>query len=165
MEMCPCGSGETYSNCCHVFISGEKSAPTAEALMRSRYTAYTKSELGYIERTMKGRALLRFDKQKSETRASNVKWDRLEILKTSQQNNRHFVEFIAYLSVNDQHETLHERSEFLFENDQWYYIDGEMFPEKLLNSRRKTGRNEPCSCGSQKKFKKCCAIKTSNKIN
>lgn len=156
MEVCPCGSGNSYSDCCRVFISGEKAAPTAEALMRSRYTAYTKVELDYIERTMKGPALLRFDKQKSEVRADYIKWNKLEIIKKIQRDNRYFVEFIAHFSVNTRHEILHERSEFLFENNQWYYIDGKIFPEKILNNNKKTGRNDLCPCGSQNKFKKCC---------
>lgn len=136
MEICPCGSNISYSACCYLFISGKKSAPTAEALMRSRFTAYSKTDLDYIERTMKGRALLNFDKQKSKTRKNKIKWTKLEIIKTFQQhtqdqdtkNARHFVEFIAYFTVDDQQGTLHECSEFLFENNQWYYIDGKIFP-------------------------------------
>ncbi len=127
--------------------------------MRSRFTAYAKGELGYIEQTMKGRALLRFDKQKSETRTGYIKWNKLEIIETSHQSGRYFVEFMADFSVNDRHETLHERSEFIFENKQWYYIEGEIFTKKSLNHPKKAGRNDLCPCGSQKKFKKCCELK------
>ena len=156
MKLCPCGSGIPDLECCHIFISGEKTAPTAEALMRSRYTAYTHAELGYIERTMKGPALLRFNKQKSEERARYIKWHKLDIIKTFQKDKRHFVEFIASLSINNKYDTLHERSEFLFENGEWYYVDGIIFPQELSTTHKKIGRNELCPCGSQKKFKKCC---------
>ena len=48
MEPCPCGTSLPYSECCEPFILGIKPAPTAEALIRSRYTAYTRSEVDYI---------------------------------------------------------------------------------------------------------------------
>ena len=44
-EKCPCGSGLDYGLCCGQYISGAKDAPTAEALMRSRYTAYVVHEI------------------------------------------------------------------------------------------------------------------------
>ncbi len=39
--LCPCGSNKPYTDCCARYVEGNKHAPTAEALMRSRYTAYT----------------------------------------------------------------------------------------------------------------------------
>jgi SEC-C motif-containing protein len=130
MENCPCGSGISYLNCCDVFISGKKFAPTAETLMRSRYTAYTKADIDYIERTMKGPALARFDKPKSQARTKFIQWYKLEVIKSFEENNRHYVEFKAYLSVNHQADILHECSEFIFEDNQWYYIDGKIFPDR-----------------------------------
>jgi len=136
MKSCPCGSNVPYFDCCNRFISTEKSAPTAELLMRSRYTAYTQAEFGYIKRTMKGKALRRFNKQRSEERTHKVNWHKLEIIKVFQSGNRHFVEFIAYFSIDNKSETLHERSEFLFENGKWYYVDGTIFSNPFtLGSR------------------------------
>ena len=48
MEICPCGSGKDYVQCCSPYIQGTQVAPTAEALMRSRYSAYATSEIDYI---------------------------------------------------------------------------------------------------------------------
>ncbi|MGE0616813.1 MAG: YchJ family metal-binding protein, partial [Bacteriovoracia bacterium] len=45
---CPCGTQSNYADCCERYISGKQYAPTPEALMRSRYTAYTKAEMGYL---------------------------------------------------------------------------------------------------------------------
>ena len=39
-ERCPCLSGDTYGACCGRYHSGAATAPTAEALMRSRYSAF-----------------------------------------------------------------------------------------------------------------------------
>jgi SEC-C motif-containing protein len=47
-EKCPCGSGKSYGECCRPVISGEKKAPTAESLMRARYSAYVKHEIDFI---------------------------------------------------------------------------------------------------------------------
>lgn len=49
---CPCGSTEEFESCCSPYISGNRLAPTAEALMRSRYTAFTLGDLDYIESTI-----------------------------------------------------------------------------------------------------------------
>ena len=49
---CPCGNEQEYSQCCEPFIEGVKHAPTAEALMRSRYTAFVKKADGYIKSTL-----------------------------------------------------------------------------------------------------------------
>ena len=48
MDICPCGSAKPYADCCRPLIAGERLAETAEQLMRSRYTAYVKKELGWL---------------------------------------------------------------------------------------------------------------------
>ena len=63
-----------------------------------------------------------------------------------------FVEFKAYSQHNGIEQVMHERSRFLKEEGLWYYVDGH-FPEEAA---QKVGRNDPCFCGSGKKFKKCC---------
>ena len=51
-EVCPCGSSKSYSQCCEPFLTGKVNPATAEALMRSRYTAFAKGEIGYIKTTL-----------------------------------------------------------------------------------------------------------------
>ncbi len=48
VELCPCGRGQTYVECCGAIHSGRKPAVTAEDLMRSRYSAFAKSDIGYL---------------------------------------------------------------------------------------------------------------------
>lgn len=50
-ELCPCGLGMPYDACCGRYISGSSAAPTAEALMRSRYTAFVIGDGSYVART------------------------------------------------------------------------------------------------------------------
>jgi len=94
------------------------------------------------------------------------KWSResesqgLEILdaKDGQPGDREGdVEFIVRYREKQVMQTLHERSKFVWKNNRWYYVDGETVRSKpLVRQSPRTGRNEPCPCGSGKKFKRCC---------
>jgi SEC-C motif-containing protein len=149
---CPCSSGKPFSNCCGIYLSGAKTAPTAEALMRSRYTAYSLSDIDYISRTMRGPASQNFDAEEALTWAKEVTWLGLKVIQFSQNNQHGSVEFKATYAFNNTKHELHELSEFELLDGQWFYVDG-----KSRNIQNiKIGRNDPCSCGSQKKFKKCC---------
>lgn len=48
MMNCPCGSGTSYSDCCQPFHTKAKNAPTAELLMRSRYSAFVLGNEEYL---------------------------------------------------------------------------------------------------------------------
>ena len=153
-ELCPCGSNKNYRECCGLYISGEANAPTAEALMRSRYTAYTKQDDDYL-----------LDTWHPDTRPldnpsddSNTLWTGLEVLHTDEgkeKDSQGIVEFIAYCNVKGTASHLHEISRFVRENDHWYYLDGKG-QQPVRRETPKVGRNDPCPCGSGKKFKKCC---------
>jgi SEC-C motif domain protein len=127
---CPCGSGKYYLACCGPYIAGEQLAPTPEALMRSRYTAYTQAKIDYIAATMKGKAALGFDQSMERSAVTQQKWLGLQVLKAEispQDENIGFVEFIASYHRDGKKRKLHERSEFHRENARWYYVDGVMF--------------------------------------
>lgn len=127
-------------------------ASTAEALMRSRYTAYVLGNVPYL-----------LDSWHGSTRPAGIdiepektQWQGLTIVNTEaglSADSTGKVEFIARYQQDGKPGMLHERSHFVCEQDQWFYVDGEM-KESL-----KTGRNEPCFCGSGKKYKRCCANK------
>lgn len=155
--LCPCGSQQLFSNCCEPFIKHKACPSTPEALMRSRYTAYTQSDIDYIFKTMTGKALKESDRDASQEWAGTCEWLGLEILDAPEPHDTEgFVEFIAHYKEKGHVMKLHERSRFIYEKDQWYYTDG-IFPEQQpVRTEKKIGRNEPCLCGSGKKFKKCC---------
>lgn len=142
--LCPCCSGKDYSLCCAPYVEGSTAAPTAESLMRSRYTAYSRANINYIEKTMRGPAAKGFDHQASYTWAQNLEWLGLTVLSTSE----HHVEFYARMRENGKPVFLHEISTFELIDAHWYYVDGR--PGKKLQP------NKPCPCGSGLKFKKCC---------
>ena len=80
MTDCPCVSGNSYDECCGPYIAGNAAAPTAEALMRSRFTAFASGRLDYIERTCASEMRETFDRGGAERGAEMVKWLSLQVL-------------------------------------------------------------------------------------
>lgn len=158
MSTCPCNSNLEYSACCEPFIKGGAKPPTAEKLMRSRYTAYTLAEIDYIEKTTDPASRPHFDRNGSLQWAKNSEWLGLEILKTeagTENDTKGLVEFVARYRYEGVERAHHERSEFRKRDGQWYFVDGKLVQEPVRVGE-KIGRNDPCPCGSGKKYKKCC---------
>ena len=162
METCPCGSELEYSNCCEPLISGVKPAETAEALMRSRYSAYVKKEVNYVLETTHPEHREPDSKKTIEDWAKNAIWHKLEIVECKDggtEDNEGTVEFIADYTEKGKKSKHHELAEFKKKDDKWYFFDGKAPQIKqFVRSEPKIGRNEPCPCGSGKKYKKCCGI-------
>lgn len=153
MKHCPCGSQLNYSFCCELYIENKHIPPSPEALMRSRYTAYTLSNISYIKKTMKGKPLINFNDAEALEWAKNTSWIDLNIISTKQGDlSKIFVEFVARFIQVDILRSLHEISEFRFYDGMWFYTDG-VLDQKQIN--KKIGRNIPCPCGSMRKFKNC----------
>lgn len=147
MENCPCGSTKLFASCCEPYLKNQAIPENPETLMRSRFSAYSKADMDYIEKTMLGPALVDFNKEQAAVSAPHVKWLGLKVIQSKHDENRGTVEFIAQYSLLGTKETIYEISEFHKENGKWFYFDGET---------PKIGRNDSCPCGSGKKFKKCC---------
>ena len=155
MTTCPCGSKKIVSNCCDRFISGNENPQTAEELMRSRFTAYSQNNLSYLEKTYHKSTRTSY----KDFNADSVDWTGLEILEIENgkiEDNTGTVDFIAHYESNNIKHAMREKSSFVKENEQWFYLDGKAKPLPT-HHKKKIGRNEPCICGSGKKYKKCCA--------
>ena len=149
---CPCCSGLEYQACCGPFHEG-KLPGTPEQLMRSRYSAYVKGRIAYIAETNDPETGSDFDHEAAEAWSKESEWLGLEIIAASGDE----VEFKAHYRTKDLEETHHEVS--LFRKDasgRWFYREGKTIRTPVKRSEAKTGRNDPCTCGSGKKFKKCC---------
>lgn len=164
---CPCCSDKDYEACCAPYLAGKTLPETAEQLMRSRYTAYTRVDLAYLKKTMAPEGREEFDPKATEEWAKGSKWLGLKILKTKRgtaADDEGIVEFIAMYENGGKRAQHHEISEFTKdESGQWLFVDGhagEGSPESatkpVVREGTKVGRNDPCPCGSGKKFKKCC---------
>lgn len=148
---CPCGNSQPYTACCGLYIEGTQYPKTPEQLMRSRYTAFTQGNADYIEHTMRENALKNFDPKKLTAWALSVQWDRLEVIAASPVNETTqigFVQFVAHYYENNAAQTIAELSEFKKIDSRWYYTN-----------TAKWDRNDPCFCGSGKKYKKCCGAR------
>ena len=150
-SLCPCGSGQTYQLCCEVFHKG-KYAPTAEKLMRSRFSAYYLKNAAYLLETTWPRQYDGLDKSGIMKRVDTTEWMRLDVVRTEAgqtEDSKGIVEFKAWFKEGAGESAHHETSDFIWENGRWYFIYPDI-PAKL------PGRNDPCLCGSGKKYKKCC---------
>lgn len=156
MQKCPCGLEKAYSECCGLYIDDLELPTTPEQLMRSRYTAYSKANIDYIERTMKAPALNGFNARETTDWAKDIIWLRLEVVKSAVTGQKGTVEFKVHFRQNNRLHMMHEISEFRLDDGIWYYIDGKG-PSKIPN-KSKPGRNDPCPCQSNKKYKKCCGV-------
>lgn len=114
---CPCGSGLSLANCCQPYIQQQKPAPTAESLMRSRFSAYTLQNFTYILASW--HPTTRPDISALE-KDSKTKWIRLKIIQATDNT----VEFKAYFKIQGKAHHLHECSRFLKIDEHWYYVDG-----------------------------------------
>lgn len=149
---CPCGSGALFEACCGPILAGTP-APTAEALMRSRYTAFVRGDIDHVRATYA---------PEHRDRAGNslpaVEWTGLTIHGTTGgggEDRSGTVDFAARFREDGAIRVHREISNFRRENGNWVYVDGAIAPQPPPG---KTGRNDPCPCGSGRKFKKCCGV-------
>jgi SEC-C motif-containing protein len=158
MSQCPCGSGKTLEDCCGPIIAGGPAA-TPEALMRSRYSAYVVCNVDHLEKTIAPESRGEHDREAAENWAKSVEWQGLTILSTQgggvgQETGS--VEFQAKFRQGGMDQTHHETGNFRREDNSWVYVDGKTHNTPVVRATPKVGRNEPCPCGSGKKYKQCC---------
>ncbi|MDX8404328.1 MAG: YchJ family metal-binding protein [Mariprofundaceae bacterium] len=151
MSLCPCGSGEPLEPCCGRFINGKALAPTAEALMRSRYSAYVLGDHDYLTKTWHPETCPEY------LGGTALTWLALDIVNTQkghETDSEGVVAFIASFFDGSKGKRLHETSRFVRANcakeiGRWLYVDGQCSVSDI-------GKNDICPCGSDKKFKRCC---------
>lgn len=123
MTRCPCLSGLGYDECCGPFHASTKNAPTAERLMRSRYSAYALGNPTYLMATWHPST-----RPQDLVLDSTVAWYRLDILgrtRGGMLDTSGIVEFRASYRIDGRSDSQHETSSFVRENGLWYYVDGE----------------------------------------
>ncbi len=157
---CPCGSGLPFEKCCEPIISGKVSASTAEALMRARYTAYVKHEIDFIASSCY-RKDGESDIDMEETRrwSEESQWLGLKILGVKQggpADEEGLVEFTATYARNGLKDEYRETAGFKKFDGKWLYVEGQLAATTIVRATPKVGRNDPCPCGSGKKYKHCC---------
>ncbi|PHM72816.1 YchJ family protein [Xenorhabdus sp. KJ12.1] len=150
--ICPCGSSLSFAHCCGPYLDNHRTAPNAESLMRSRYSAYVTKNIDYLIATWHPDCKAETWRSEIEQSFVGVEWLGLNVISADKglHNDEAYVEFSACFieQAKQDRQLIHERSRFLRIGQHWFYIDG---------IRPQTGRNDPCPCGSGKKYKKCCS--------
>ncbi|MFD7658446.1 YchJ family protein [Actinosynnema sp. NPDC059797] len=117
---CPCGTGEPYDTCCAPYHEGRKKPPTAEALMRSRYSAFALGHEDYLLATWHPTT-----RPRSLDLDPAQRWTHLEVLNRTDGSPFHTegtVEFRAHYRYHDARDTLHETSHFTKQHNTWLYV-------------------------------------------
>lgn len=159
IDLCSCDTKKSYSDCCEPIIKGGKVPAHAVDLMRARYTAYARHEIDFIMSSLSPTRKKDTDRKATEEWSRETRWSGLEILSTEKGgpgDETGKVEFIARFQEKEEAKEHHELATFLKLNGSWYFEDGRTPPQKPIKLESpKIGRNDPCHCGSGKKYKKC----------
>ncbi len=168
MSVCPCGLPQPYQVCCEPIHLNHAKATKPEQLMRARYAAHVLGLVDFVVDTYHPSCDAESQRE-GIAQSIDSHWIKLDVLKAESGSHADegFVTFSAYFEEDSTEYCMTEKSRFVRESGLWYYIDGtfpEQEPEKLEIDPRlsepvsslKIGRNDPCLCGSGKKYKKCC---------
>jgi SEC-C motif-containing protein len=140
---CPCGSGKPKADCCGPILAGQRLAAT----------------FGFLHRTYKPTAHLPYV---ADPQQPAIVWTRLVVHEhgAGRTPDLAFVDFSAYGTESGVEHVLHEKAEFARENGSWTYTRAlREGPAPFKQAAPKPGRNDPCPCGSGKKYKHCCMLK------
>jgi SEC-C motif-containing protein len=125
--------------------------------MRSRYSAYAEHAVDYIiETCLNDNEHIDFKQTKEWSEQS--KWLGLKIISVNKggpADTEGTVEFEAVYERDGLRDIHHEKARFVKKDNKWLYKDGDIVPKTITRTGPKTGRNDPCPCGSGKKYKHC----------
>jgi len=159
MDSCPCGRPIPESQCCGRYLAGQAAPATAEALMRSRYTAYVRCDVDYLVATHSARTRGELDRGAIKLWARDSRGLGLESLDVAgggQEDEEGEVEFVARYEANGREQRHHERSTFAREDGAWVFVGGAPPRKKPERHEERPSPNAQCPCGSGKKYKRCC---------
>jgi SEC-C motif domain protein len=157
-QTCPCSSGLLFANCCEPIIKGERESETAEQLMRARYSAFATGAIEFIVATTHSSTRLEVDIPEIREWSESSTWQGLQIIDIRQVDaGQTFLSFEARFTQRGKQQQHREMSQFEREDGKWRFVTGEQLKNPTVRYETpRTGRNEPCPCGSGKKYKKCC---------
>lgn len=127
--------------------------------MRSRYSAYVRGDFDHLEHSLAPELRGQFNRSAAEAMSNAIEWRGLDIRGVTggdAESDTGTVEFAARFVEDGEEKVHHELASFRREDGRWLYVEGKMNPKGKPRQASKIGRNEPCPCGSGKKFKKCC---------
>jgi len=130
---------------------------TAEDLLKKRYEAFTTGDVNYILETHHPETRDQVEASAVENWSKGSKWKGLKIHDVNEKGDKTFIHFTCSYERNFETFPHTEIAEFRKTDGKWFYYDSEFpNPQPIKRDTPKAGRNDPCPCGSGKKFKKCC---------
>lgn len=161
---CPCCSGRSYGECCAPCLEDGVWPVQPEALMRARYTAYATGRYAFLEEsTLPEMRQPEQSAEKLAEAAEGVEWLRLDVLNAGAAERFggrecQTVDYLVYYRYGESTIQHGEHAFFAKDDDgRLYYAGGEELRRTPIQREApKVGRNDPCPCGSGKKYKKCC---------
>ncbi len=156
---CVCGSGKAAESCCLAIIKGQRPAATAEELMRARYAAYVHGEVDFLIESTLPEGRKDIDRDTTAAWSQQSSWLGFELLGKEQgeaSDSEGTVDFSARYKLKGMVVTHREHSTFKKVDGKWFFAEGVELPAPPLRKESQAGRNDPCPCGSGKKYKKCC---------
>lgn len=157
-QTCPCGSDSSFEDCCQQIINGEREPLTAEELMRARYAAFAKGAIDFIVTSTHSRTRREIDVSYIRQWSETSTWRGLQIIETKLVgDNKAYVSFEAQYTQAGKDQSHKEKGLFEREDGKWRFVTGDELKNSTVRYETpRPGRNEPCPCGSGKKYKKCC---------
>lgn len=130
-ELCPCGSGTPFVDCCSPVIAGKRAAATAAQLMRSRYTAFAKGNVDYILSSHDPETVKDVVREEVEAWSQQSEWLGLDIVRTEAgeaDDETGTVDFVAKYRLKGLTTQHRERAEFRRVDGKWVFVDGADIP-------------------------------------
>jgi SEC-C motif-containing protein len=166
LDICPCRARADekleFAACCGPYLARTAQPPTAEALMRSRYSAFVKGDIDYLFDTLAAKEQKDFSREATSDWSKKSEWLGLDILATEKGqpgDDVGTVSFVAHFARDGKTLAHREKSTFHREGEgQWRFAGEEALKQAPVVLGKQPGRNDPCPCGSGKKYKKCCGV-------
>ena len=159
--ICPCrkmaAEPLAFSACCQPILEGQP-AQNPEALMRARYSAFALANIDFLHDSLAPGSRHDWDRKSITHWAKSAEWLGLDINGTeggAEGDDEGFVSFPAHYVLDGKKQAHKERSKFTREDGRWYFLEEANVKSAPVVKGAQPGRNDPCPCGSGKKYKKC----------
>ncbi len=127
-----------------------------KALLEARYKAFTKSDVDFILNSCHPDVRKKHKREDIEAWSRNARWQGLDVEDVQEEGDSGFVTFTCRYEQDGQDVVHKEIAEFRKHEEKWYYYNSSFPSSTMRREEAKIGRNDPCPCGSGKKYKKCC---------